>query len=51
MNYYHYSGQNKPTAGGQVKIISSSTKSSSSNKKKKSSGCGCGKKAKVIQED
>ncbi|MGD6775875.1 MULTISPECIES: hypothetical protein [Bacillaceae] len=50
MNYYHYSGQPKPTAG-QVKVISSSNKSSSSNKKKKSSGCGCGKKAKVIQED
>lgn len=50
MNYYHYSGQNKPTAG-QVKVISSSKKSSSSTKKKKSSGCGCGKKAKVIQED
>ncbi|WP_404449374.1 hypothetical protein LG307_07170 [Sutcliffiella horikoshii] len=50
MNYYHYSDHNKPTAG-QVKVISSSNKSSSSNKKKKSSGCGCGKKAKVIQED
>ncbi len=44
MNYYHYSGQPKPTVG-QVKVISSS------NKKKKSSGCGCGKKAKLIRED
>ncbi|WP_157860713.1 hypothetical protein [Bacillus sp. LL01] len=47
MNYYHYSGQNKPTTG-QVNVISSKKKSKT---KKKSSGCGCGKKTKVIQQD
>ncbi|MCM3616813.1 hypothetical protein M3936_04370 [Sutcliffiella horikoshii] len=46
MNYYHYSGENKPAAG-QMKVISSSKKISS--KKKKSSGCGCGKKTKVVK--